>query len=200
VVSAEERQAGGQESEKSRRKRKQQGRRPPDEILKKVIQEKAGIVSYVAEALKVTSRQVYRWRNKSKKVEQWFAETRIAVTDLAEATLLKNIKAGKTADTIFYLKCHGKARGYVERMEVSGPNGADLIPPEMAARRETERISELMKDPEYRELQSRMLMVLDRMKVKDAGNGHDKTMGGNGEDRSGGNGASESGGIGEVVN
>jgi len=200
VVSAEERQAGGQESGKSRRKRKPQGRRPPDEILKKAIQEKAGIVSYVAEALKVTSRQVYRWRNKSKKVEQWFAETRIAVTDLAEATLLKNIKAGKTADTIFYLKCHGKARGYVERMEVSGPNGADLIPPEMAARRETERISELMKDPEYRELQSRMLMVLDRMKVKDAGNGHDKTVGGNGEDRSGGNGASESGGIGEVIN
>lgn len=191
-------EAVGPESKPTERKRRPQGKRPPDEILKKAIQEKAGIVSYVAEALKVSPRQVYRWR-RSPKVEAWFVETRTAVTDLAEATLLKNIKAGKTADTIFYLKCHGKARGYVERMEVTGAEGAELIPPDVAARRETERISEMMKDPEYRELSSRMLMVLDRLRGEESGNGADRS-GGNGADKSGGNGADKSGGPGETFN
>jgi len=168
-------------------------KRPSNAILRQVILAKGGITSYVAEACKVSSRTVRRWKSGSRKIRSMFQETSEAMLDMAEATLIKNIKAGKTADTIFYLKCHGKARGYVERMEVSGPGGADLIPPEMAARRETDRITELMKDPEYRELQSRMLMVLDRLKVKDEGNGYDKTAGGNGEDRSGGNGASEPG-------
>jgi len=179
---------------------KKTSRRPRLETLRKVIFARAGIVSSVADSLKVAPRTVRRWRDGDKRVKEMFFEAREALLDLAESELMKGIKAGVPSDRYFFLKCQGKARGYVERAEVTGAGGADLIPPEMAARRETERISELMKDPEYRELQSRMLMVLDRMKVKDAGNGHDKTVGGNGEDRSGGNGASEPGGIGEVIN
>jgi len=136
---------------------------PPLRVLEKVIQAKAGIVVLVAEAVQVDVRTIRRWRERNKKIQAMFNEVRESTLDLAEAMLLRNIRAGKTADVIFYLKCHGKGRGYVERLEVSGPSGADLIPPEMVARRETERIAELMKDPEYRELQSRMVMVLDRI-------------------------------------
>jgi len=138
-------------------------KRPSNEVLRTIILAKGGVVSYVADACKVDVRTVRRWKSGSRKIRSMFQETSEAMLDMAEAALIKNIRAGKTADTIFYLKCHGKERGYIERVEVSGPDGIDLIPPDVAARRETERISELMRDPEYREIQSRMLMVIDRV-------------------------------------
>jgi len=138
-------------------------KRPSNEVLRQVVLAKGGIVSYVAEALKVSPRTVRRWKSGSPKIRLMFRETSEALLDMAEAALIKNIKLGRTADTIFFLKCFGRSRGYTERLEVSRPDGADLIPPDVAARRETERISGLMRDPEFREIQSRMLMVLDRV-------------------------------------
>lgn len=101
-------------------------KRPDDAKLLEVIKAKAAVVSYVAEACGVDPRTVRRWKERSRKVQGMFDEVRESVLDLAEATLIKNIKAGKTADTIFYLKCHGKHRGYVERQEITGKDGAPI--------------------------------------------------------------------------
>jgi hypothetical protein len=50
--------------------------------------------------------------------------------DFAESALMKNIKAGKEASNMFYLKCRGKRRGYVERQEIehSGQCGVLVVP------------------------------------------------------------------------
>ena len=40
-----------------------------------------------------------------------------------ESKLFENIKDGKTAEMIFYLKSKGKKRGYVERQEITGADG-----------------------------------------------------------------------------
>ena len=50
--------------------------------------------------------------------------------DDAEAQLSKAIKAGRDIPLMFYLKCKGKERGYVERQEIAPvtPDGAALVP------------------------------------------------------------------------
>lgn len=47
--------------------------------------------------------------------------------DFAEAMLFKLIQEGNVAATIFYLKTQGKHRGYIERQEVTGAEGAPII-------------------------------------------------------------------------
>ena len=89
----------------------QKGKRPKDEVLRKVVEAKAGIVSAVAEALQVDVRTVQRWKARSRKVAKMFEDVHFARLDLAEAELIKAIKRGSVAAMIFYLKCHGKQRG-----------------------------------------------------------------------------------------
>lgn len=45
--------------------------------------------------------------------------------DMAEFKLLKKIDEGDLGAICFYLKCKGKARGYIERQEITGKDGKD---------------------------------------------------------------------------
>ena len=49
-----------------------------------------------------------------------------SLTDFAENKLFELIKAGDKTSIIFYLKCKGKNRGYIERQELTGKDGAVL--------------------------------------------------------------------------
>jgi hypothetical protein len=63
--------------------------------------------------------------------------------DLAEKSLMQQIKDGNPTSTIFYLKTKGKKRGYIETQELTGKDGKDLIPAQMTddeIKKELERI------------------------------------------------------------
>ena len=49
-----------------------------------------------------------------------------AMLDLAESTVLKNIKDGDTQDAKWYLTKKGKRRGYGDAVEVTGADGGAL--------------------------------------------------------------------------
>ena len=50
---------------------------------------------------------------------------RIAL-DIAESEMWKLIKDGNVPTILFYLKCKGKNRGYVERQEITGQDGQPI--------------------------------------------------------------------------
>ena len=50
-----------------------------------------------------------------------------AMLDLAESTVLKNIKDGDTQDAKWYLTKKGKRRGYGDSMEVTGEGGGPVV-------------------------------------------------------------------------
>ena len=52
--------------------------------------------------------------------------SRVIAIDLAESKLYEMIKSGDKIAIIFFLNCQGKARGYVERQELTGKEGVPL--------------------------------------------------------------------------
>lgn len=131
-------------------------KKPPFDVLEKAVRAQAGIVSSVARVFEVDPSTVRRWRYGSRKIDALFQEVREETLDLAESKLLQNIKAGKTAEIIFYLKCMGKSRGYVERSEISGTDGTPLVSAREIAddRRFVDR---MIHDPEARKAYSVLL-------------------------------------------
>ncbi len=59
-------------------------------------------------------------------VTEGWAEGRETRIDNAESKLDENINAGKEPSIFFFLKCQAKDRGYVERQEITGPDGAPV--------------------------------------------------------------------------
>jgi hypothetical protein len=58
--------------------------------------------------------------------------------DFAESSLHKQIRNGSTPATIFFLKCKGRGRGYIEKQEIdfnnnSAPDLSDLSTDELIA-------------------------------------------------------------------
>lgn len=71
------------------------------------------------------SRAVDRWPG-LKKVQR---ECRAKQIDKAEGALQSAIAEGNIPAIIFFLKCQAKGRGFVERVETTGADGAPLVPP-----------------------------------------------------------------------
>lgn len=63
----------------------------------------------------------------SERLRAVVAEVEDQTLDWAESRLLELISRGDKTAILFYLKCKGKARGYTERQEVTGSDGAPLI-------------------------------------------------------------------------
>ena len=74
-----------------------------------------GLISAVARRLKVSVFHVQNIFKRNKLLEQEFTEFRERITDEVEGCLLTKIRNGDTIATLFYLKCHGKTRGYIDR-------------------------------------------------------------------------------------
>jgi len=59
-------------------------------------------------------------------VAQAVVDSKEHMLDFAEAKLFQKIDKGDNACLIFYLKCQGKERGYIEHHEFSGPGGGPI--------------------------------------------------------------------------
>ena len=83
-------------------------------IFLDALQRAAGNIHLSCKAVPVARSTVYKWLAEDEKFKTSVNDIQEELIDLAESMLLKNIKEGKTAEIIFYLKTKGKDRGYIE--------------------------------------------------------------------------------------
>lgn len=123
--------------------------KPPISQFTHVANACGGILSDIAANFGVTRQTVYNWCEEDPEFKQTLEDSRERFVDLAESNLRKLVagvpaiekdengekrfagwieRPSETA-IIFTLKTRGKKRGYVERQEVTGADGAELIPP-----------------------------------------------------------------------
>lgn len=86
-----------------------------------------GIVSAIARKVGCDWNTANKWINDAPTVKRAYDAECEAMLDLAESTVLKNIKDGDTADAKWYLTKKGKRRGYGDSMELLGENGSPLV-------------------------------------------------------------------------
>jgi hypothetical protein len=96
-----------------------------DQVIAKIEQNK-GNVAAVARAFGVSRRTILRFADEHPTVKTALADARESMLDNAESVLYKKVLEGSTAELIFFLKTQGRTRGYVERSEISGPNGGPV--------------------------------------------------------------------------
>ena len=92
-----------------------------------LIDEMMGNVSMVARTLNVSRTTLYRFIDSHPTVKQALSEAREKMIDNVESKLYSKALDGDTTAMIFFLKTQGKARGYVERQEVTGADGGAVM-------------------------------------------------------------------------
>lgn len=97
------------------------------EQVAEALRNAGGIFTGAAQQLNCSPNTVANYVKDSPTLQSLLEELQEQHLDLAETKLIKMILDGDRTAVIFYLKTKGKGRGYSERTEVTGPNGAPLL-------------------------------------------------------------------------
>ena len=89
----------------------------PEEIAE-ALQESGGIVTAAAARLRCSRQTIYSYIKRYKQVAAAVEDGREKTLDIAEGALLRLIRDGNVAATIFFLKTQGRGRGYSETAPV----------------------------------------------------------------------------------
>lgn len=87
----------------------------------------SGIVASACRAANVSRMTYYRYYNEDPDFKEKADDVKELQKDFAESLILKKMKEGDTTMIIFYAKTQMKDRGYVERKELVGKDGEDLL-------------------------------------------------------------------------
>ena len=81
-----------------------------------------GFVTYSAKKLNVTYAAIYARIQKSPQLQRTLKEVKESYLDLAEHKLITKVKDEDLGAIIWYLKCQGRGRGYVENPKGDNPD------------------------------------------------------------------------------
>tara|TARA_R110002167_G_scaffold31821_1_gene104137 strand:+ start:109 stop:474 length:366 start_codon:yes stop_codon:yes gene_type:complete len=91
------------------------------------LESSLGVITTACKKVGVGRTTFYGWLAEDEEFKDAVNDIQDIALDFVESQLFKNIKAGKTAEMIFYLKTKGKKRGYIERIEQDHTtNGKDI--------------------------------------------------------------------------
>ncbi len=101
--------------------------------VKAAILELDGNTAAVGRKFGVTRQAVQRFIQKHEGLREVAIEAKEPLKDDVESELYKAIRRGEAWAICFFLKTQAKDRGYIERSEVTGAEGAPLLDPLVAA-------------------------------------------------------------------
>lgn len=116
-------QIAGEISAKVRQEKREANK---DEFLQ-ILEASAGLVATACKKANISRGTYYRWYREDENFAERADDVKEMQKDAAEALILKKMKDGDTSMLIFYAKTQMKDRGYVERKELVGKDGQDLI-------------------------------------------------------------------------
>lgn len=79
------------------------------------LEKSLGVVTTAAQKVGISRRQHYNWLKSDPAYCEAVAEINNISLDLAESKLFTAVNNGELSAIIFFLKCKGKKRGYIER-------------------------------------------------------------------------------------
>lgn len=102
-----------------------------DDEIEEALRKAHGLISVAARILSKTGAKISRQGLekvifKSERLKQVCEDEDASLLDFTENKLFELIKTGDKTAILFYLKCKGKARGYIERQELTGMDGKPL--------------------------------------------------------------------------
>lgn len=97
-----------------------------DAQIKAALQEHRGLAKNAAHALGMARSTLYVRLNRDPALKKALRSIREEALDFAESKLFELIEKGQPSAIIFFLKCQGKERGYVERVETAGKDGKGI--------------------------------------------------------------------------
>ncbi len=101
----------------------------PLKVVLKALEENRGMVYLAARSINCTAKTIYNYRAKHPEIQEMIDAQRGAFLDQTECALEEAVMRGEGWAVCFTLKCLGKDRGYVERSEFTGADGAPLFDP-----------------------------------------------------------------------
>ena len=108
---------------------KRAGHFTPDdlqELFLIALGEMDGNITRACDLCQITRGEFNQWCEVSQGFVEGLEEVADRILDNAEQVLQDAINDNNLTATIFFLKCKGKSRGYVERQEVTGTGGKPL--------------------------------------------------------------------------
>ena len=93
----------------------------------KALNDNMGIVAGACRKAGISRYTYYKWYNEDELFAEKCDDVKELQKDFAEALILKKMKDGDTTMLIFYAKTQMKDRGYNERQEITGADGAPLM-------------------------------------------------------------------------
>lgn len=94
--------------------------------LVKALVKSLGIVTDACKLAKVERVTYYKYLKEDPEFAKEVDSISDVALDFAESALHENIRNGKEASIIFYLKTKGKKRGYIERQEITGADSGEI--------------------------------------------------------------------------
>ena len=91
------------------------------------LERSLGVVTSACKAVGISRQTHYNWLNDDAAYKSEVESIEDIALDFAESQLHKQIQDGEVSSTIFFLKTKGKKRGYVERQEVTGADGGQVV-------------------------------------------------------------------------
>ena len=87
------------------------------QLLLEAMKESYGVVSDACAKVSLSRKTFYDYYHNDPEFKAEADECQEIALDLVDSQFVKNIKAGKEISLIFYAKCRGKKRGYIEKGE-----------------------------------------------------------------------------------